>query len=100
MPLYRESGQVNLYEVVKVQTCSGQPLEVTTTSGTYTYVKPATTAGDSFGRLRISEPFTLFDSSHRYTDNGKWDTSGSTATFNSDEGLVDLTINTTSGSKV
>ena len=99
-PLYRDSGNSGLFETIKVQTCSGQPLEVTTTSGTFTYVKPATTAGDSFGRLRVSEPFTLFDSSHRYTDNGKWSTSGSTATFNSDEGLVDLTINTTSGSQV
>lgn len=99
-PLYRDSGNSGLFETIKVQTCSGQPLEVTTISGESTYVKPATTAGDSFGRFRVSEPFTLFDSSHRYTDNGKWATSGSTATFNADEGLVDLTINTTSGSKV
>ena len=88
------------YPIFKVQTCSGQPLEVTTVSGQYVYIQPGTTAGDSFGRLRVSEPFTLFDSSHRYTDNGKWSTSGSTATFNANEGLVDLTINTTSGSQV
>jgi hypothetical protein len=31
-------------------------------------------ANDAFGRLRISEPFTLFDSSHRYADNGLWAT--------------------------
>jgi len=99
-PLYFDQGNNAVFETIKVQTCSGQPLEVTTTSGDFTYVKPATTAGDSFGRLRVSEPFTLFDSSHRYTDNGKWSTSGSTATFNADEGLVDLTINTTSGSQV
>jgi hypothetical protein len=99
-PLYRDAENSGLFETIKVQTCSGQPLEVTTISGESTYVKPATTAGDSFGRFRVSEPFTLFDSSHRYTDNGKWATSGSTATFNADEGLVDLTINTTSGSKV
>ena len=30
MPVYRESGATILYDVVKVQTCSGQPLEVTT----------------------------------------------------------------------
>ena len=99
-PLYFDQGNNAVFETVKVQTCSGQPLEVTTISGEFTYVKPATTAGDSFGRLRVSEPFTLFDSSHRYSDNGKWATSGSTATFNADEGLIDLTINTTSGSKV
>jgi hypothetical protein len=28
MPVYRESGGSTIYDVVKVQTCSGQPLEV------------------------------------------------------------------------
>jgi len=52
---------------------------------------------DSFGRLRVSEPFTLFDSSHRYRDNGLWSTytSGTaSATFNASQGLMDLTIGT------
>ena len=42
-------------------------------------------SGDAFGRLRTSTPFTLFDSSHRFDDNGLWSTStatGGTATFN------------------
>ena len=30
---------------------------------------------DAFGRLRVSNPLTLFDSSHRYKDNGLWATS-------------------------
>ena len=30
---------------------------------------------DAFGRLRVSQPLTLFDSSYRYKDNGKFDTS-------------------------
>ena len=50
---------------------------------------------DSFGRLRVSNPFTLFDSSHRYRDNGLWSTytSGTaSATFNSSQGLMELTI--------
>lgn len=98
MPTAIDRGQV--FTVNKVQTMSGYPLEVNTVSGQSVYIQPASTAGDSFGRLRVSEPFTLFDSSHRYTDNGKWATSGSTATFNANEGLVDLTINTTSGSQV
>lgn len=29
------------------------------------------TLSDAFGRLRTSQPFTLFDSFHRYADNGK-----------------------------
>jgi len=48
-PLYFDQGNNAVFETIKVQTCSGQPLEVTTTSGDFTYIKPATTAGDSFG---------------------------------------------------
>lgn len=58
---------------------------------------------DSFGRLRVSHPFTLFDSSHRFTDNGRWATSlasSGTATFNSNQGLVDLAVTAASGSEV
>lgn len=103
MPVYRESGATTLYEVVKVQTCSGQPLEVTTASGQTINIQPATTAGDAFGRLRTSSPLTLFDSSHRYRDNGLWATStgtGGTYAFSSGEGLVNLNVTTASGAKV
>ena len=58
---------------------------------------------DSFGRLRVSEPFTLFDSSHRFDDNELWSTAtatSGTATFNSDQGLVDLAVTAASGSQV
>ena len=58
---------------------------------------------DAFGRLRVSEPFTLFDSSHRFDDNGLWSTStatGGTATFNAAQGLIDLDVTTSSGSEV
>ena len=103
MPVYRESGGTVLYEVVKVQTCSGQPLEVTTASGNTVFIQPATTAGDAFGRLRTSSPLTLFDSSHRYRDNGLWATStgtGGTYAFSSGEGLINLNLTTASGAKV
>jgi hypothetical protein len=46
---------------------------------------------------------TLFDSSHRYKDNGLWATStasGGAAVFSANEGLVNLNVNTTSGSQV
>jgi hypothetical protein len=58
---------------------------------------------DAFGRLRVSEPFTLFDSSHRFDDNGLWSTatavSGS-ATFDANEGLINLGVTAASGSEV
>lgn len=61
------------------------------------------TSTDAFGRLRVSNPLTLFDSSHRYTDNGLWNTSvanSGAATFSANEGLVNLSVTTSSGSKV
>jgi hypothetical protein len=60
-------------------------------------------ANDAFGRLRVSSPLTLFDSSHRYRDNGLWATataSGGTAVFSPNEGLVNLNVTATSGSEV
>jgi hypothetical protein len=58
---------------------------------------------DAFGRLRVSTPFTLFDSSHRFSDNGLWSTATATSgssTFNTAQGLVDLAVTTASGSEV
>lgn len=53
---------------------------------------------DSFNRLRISNPYTLFDSSNRFRDNGLWATSvngSGTAIFNANQGLVDLSVSST-----
>jgi hypothetical protein len=58
---------------------------------------------DAFGRQRVSNPFTLFDSSHRYRDNGLWNTStssGGSVLFSLSEGLVNLNVDTTNGSQV
>ena len=58
---------------------------------------------DAFGRLRVSTPLTLFDSSHRYSDNGLWATSnttGGTYTFSTNQGLIDLSVTAVSGSAV
>jgi hypothetical protein len=61
------------------------------------------TAQDAFGRLRTSAPLTLFDSSHRFDDNDLWATetsTGGTAVFNSNQGLIDLNVTAASGSSV
>ena len=58
---------------------------------------------DAFGRQRVSNPFTLFDSSHRFADNNLWATSTTgtaAATFSANEGLVNLTVGTASGDQV
>lgn len=64
---------------------------------------PSGVAVDAFGRMRTSLPLTLFDSSHRYTDNGLWATSNTaTATyaFSENEGLVNLNVDTTSNAEI
>jgi hypothetical protein len=58
---------------------------------------------DAFGRVRTAQPLTLFDSSHRYNDNGLWNTytaNGGTAVFSANEGLVNLNVTGTAGSEV
>jgi hypothetical protein len=104
MPLYRDPTDTDLYHVSKVQTCSGRALEVTNTPSKAVSITTAgTPAGDAFGRARIAQPLTLFDSSHRYQDNGLWATAtgvDSSVNFNADQGLVDLEVTTTSGSFV
>lgn len=60
------------------------------------------TAADAFGRLRTSAPYTLFDSSHRYEDNGRWATftaNGGSTAHNANESSILMTV-TGAGSKV
>jgi len=92
---------LNRYEVVKVLNPDGQVLNVTFASGSPSTTPPAV-SNDAFGRLRVSNPFTLFDSSHRYQDNGDWasSASGGTYSFDSDEGCIDMAVNTTNASEV
>jgi hypothetical protein len=61
------------------------------------------TSTDAFGRLRVSQPFTLFDSSHRYRDNSLWatsNTSNTTIVFSENEGLINLNVDTTANSEI
>ena len=65
---------------------------------------PVSVNPDAFGRTRVSNPLTLFDSSHRYRDNNLWDNlivgTGSTVGFVTAQGLINIGIGTTSGSSV
>lgn len=85
---------------IEVSNDLGNPLPVT---GLVTVGQFSPSATDAFGRLRVSNPYTLFDSSHRYSDNGLWATStatGGTATFNAAQGLVDLAVSGLANSEV
>jgi hypothetical protein len=55
---------------------------------------------DAFNRLRVSNPLTLFDSSHRYKDNNLWSTlssGGGSVAFNLTQGLMDLNVTNAAG---
>jgi hypothetical protein len=66
--------------------------------------QPSLDQHDAFGRLRVSNPLTLFDSSHRYRDNNLWSSlvvgTGSTVGFVTAQGLINIGIGTTAGCSV
>lgn len=83
-----------IYEVVMVADQFGNPVS----SG-----NPSGMAVDAFGRARTAQPFTLFDSSHRFADNGLWATSnssGTTITFNQNAGLIELALPNTANAEI
>jgi len=97
------SGYADYGSGIVITTASGQPIEVTSTSSGLVNVQAGGTGSDAFGRLRVASAFTLFDSSHRYKDNGLWATSsgvGGTTTFDANAGLVNLAVTTSSGSEI
>ena len=60
------------------------------------------TATDAFGRIRVSNPLTLFDSYHRYQINDKFatSTSGTANTVHQvNQSVVDMNVDTASGDK-
>jgi hypothetical protein len=89
-----------LFEVNMVANKNGEV--VTKTNRFPVDVLPAN--ADAFGRTRVSNPLTLFDSSHRYRDNNLWESlvvgTGSTVGFATTQGLVNIGIGTTSGDSV
>ena len=66
--------------------------------------QPSLDQHDAFGRLRVSNPLKLFDSSHRYRDNNLWSSlvvgTGSTVGFVTAQGLINIGIGTTAGCSV
>lgn len=60
------------------------------------------TSLDAFGRLRVAQPYTLFDSQNRYQKDPQFSeelVTGGTATYVANESSVDLNVTTSSGSK-
>jgi hypothetical protein len=65
---------------------------------------PSGVAVDAFGRSRISQPITLFDSFHRYRENDKWNTansaSGGSYSYNANSASISMSVGTANGNYV
>ena len=64
---------------------------------------PSGMAADAFGRMRVSNPLTLFESFHRFADNGKISQANSVnanTVHDPNAGLIKCNINTSSGEYV
>lgn len=100
------SGNTSIY------TSSGtisqsNPFPVSISSGAFSNnivpISFAPGTSDAFGRLRVSNPYTLFDSQHRYQINDKWNyqtTTGGSTSYDTNGSLVNLNTNLASGSQV
>ena len=66
-------------------------------------VVPGGNSVDAFGRLRVSEPYSLFDSQNRYAADNQFDTStvtGGSTTYLPNEATVRMDVTTASGAEV
>ena len=64
---------------------------------------PSGTITDAFGRLRVSQPHTLFDSQHQDVENDKWDTlivGSGTKTYLPNESAVKIEIGTANNDSI
>lgn len=84
-----------IYEVMMLADVNGTPVYG---------ANPTGMAVDGFGRARTSTPLTLFDSFHRYQDNGRIGTAnsatGSTVTHRPNQSCIECTITNAANSYV
>ena len=90
---FKQPHNVHLYEMNMTADEKGNPINGSNPTGM---------AVDAFGRARSSQPFTLFDSFHRYQDNGKIteEAVGGTSSHNANAGLIECTIDGNAGSHI
>ena len=77
--------------------------QIVATTGSAVPVSIGGTNVDAFGRLRISAPYTIFDSQNRYAIDNQFDTStatGGSTTYLPNESSVRMDVTTSSGSEV
>lgn len=90
---FKRPHNVHLYELNMTADIYGNPIDGSNPQGM---------AVDAFGRARASQPLTLFDSAHRYRDNGRItqanSASGAVSTHNANAGLIECILDTTANS--
>ena len=104
---YIHPNEENLFNLHKAMeyNAAGEPVLRVNNAGAVVYNNLGNISGssDAFGRLRISQPLTLFDSSHRYRDNNLFAEStsgGGSSSFNENAGLIEMDVGTASGDEV
>lgn len=87
---FKQPHNVHLYEMFMVADEKGNIING---------ANPTGMAVDAFGRIRSAQPYTLFDSFHRFQDNGKVtaanSTSGAVMSYNANGGFIECTLDTT-----
>jgi hypothetical protein len=94
------TGNVAIYDGGNSITVDGNVTATITGTSTFTLGSGST---DAFGRLRVSEPYTLFDSKARYYDHGDFsnvNATGGTVVYNADSSTYLLNVTASSGSSV
>jgi hypothetical protein len=77
--------------------------QIVTTTGSAVPISIGGTNVDAFGRVRVSAPYTIFDSQNRYAIDNQFDTStatGGSTTYLPNESSVRMDVTTSSGSEV
>jgi len=77
--------------------------QIVATTGSAVPVSIGGTNVDAFGRVRVSAPYTIFDSQNRYAIDNQFDTStatGGSTTYLPNESSVRMDVTTSSGSEV
>lgn len=93
----QETNILNVHKAMEYN-AAGQPVLRVNNVGGVSYNEAGNISGslDAFGRLRVTEPYTLFDSSLRYRDNAaKWDqqdTGSATSTHLANESSILMTV--------
>lgn len=87
------SGYVD-YGTIQVQFPSGTVVDTSINGAT---------GSDAFGRLRVANPVTIFDSQHRYKENNKWSSASGTGgnyVHQTNESAINLNVTSVSGSYI